>query len=326
MSPGGAFRVLIAELATIGLDPAAVCAGAGVDPAVITDPGKPFGRKALARVLARAEGVTGDRHLGLHLAASAHGRGVLAYVFRAQRTIGQGLEELARFAATAWQRPDAIRVARGSRGVTVTFNAADDLPRHALEFLVARTAIALRRNRATAREVWFRHAAAEPQGEYERVLGAPVRFGRASTALLLDPALLDRPLPTANAEAAAALTAGLARATLPARPASTAARVASALEAALARDARIDREGIARRLGMSGKTLARRLAAEQCGFRELVESARRTLAHRLVVEDGMPLGEVASRVGFADQAAFGKAFRRWFGASATTVRQRRRSG
>ena len=56
------------------------------------------------------------------------------------------------------------------------------------------------------------------------------------------------------------------------------------------------------------------------------DQAHEALAHRLVVEDGMPLGEVASRVGFADQAAFGKAFRRWFGASATTVRQRRRSG
>ena len=325
MSPGDPFRVLIAELGSVGLDPAVVCEEAGVDATVLTDSTRPLGRRALARVLARAEFVTGDPHLGMHLAAGAHGRGVLAYVFRSQRTVGQGLEEFARLAATAWGRPHAVRIERGDRGVSIAFEAAEALPRHASEFLVTRVAIALRRYRAAAREIWFRSGAVEPRTEYERVLGSPVRFRRPNTALLLDADTLDLPLPTANADAAAALAAALTHPPVP-RPSSTGARLALAIESALARGEHPDREAMARALGMSGKTLARRLAAEQCGFRDLVETTRRGIAQRLVARDGMPLVEVASRVGFADQAAFGKAFRRWFGASATEIRARRRRG
>jgi AraC-like DNA-binding protein len=133
---------------------------------------------------------------------------------------------------------------------------------------------------------------------------------------------LARPLRAANPEAARALAAALER--LPARRASSAsARLAVAVEDALARGAHADRETLARSLGMSGKTLARRLAAEQRLFRDVVDEVRRTLAQRLVAEESLHLGEVAGRVGFADLAAFGKAFRRWFGESPSAFRGRR---
>jgi transcriptional regulator GlxA family with amidase domain len=61
---------------------------------------------------------------------------------------------------------------------------------------------------------------------------------------------------------------------------------------------------------MSGRTLARRLAGEQRTFRDVVDGARRALAQRLVVDGTLDLGAVATRVGFSDLAAFGKAFRR----------------
>jgi AraC-like DNA-binding protein len=63
--------------------------------------------------------------------------------------------------------------------------------------------------------------------------------------------------------------------------------------------------------------------AEERLFREVVEGVRRTLAEGLV-RDGRDLTEVAQRVGYADPAAFGKAFRRWFGESPSVFRARRR--
>lgn len=68
------------------------------------------------------------------------------------------------------------------------------------------------------------------------------------------------------------------------------------------------------------------LAGEQRSFRDVVETVRRALAQHLVVEEGIDLAEVAARVGFGDQAAFGKAFRRWFGDSPSGARARRRVG
>ncbi len=321
MSLGGAFRVVVAELAAVGLDPAAVCRDAGLDPTLLDDPTRRFGTRDLARVLDRAEALTADPQLGLHMAENAQGRGLLAYVFRAQRTVGRGLDEMARLAATVWGADDAVRIERRGDDVVLSFHPDDALPRHALEFLVARIAFGLRRHGAPPHEIWLRHAAAAPVREYARILGARVRFRRPSTALLLDAALLDTPIPTANPEAAAALIAGLGRRTVPPpQPASTTARLARVVEATLASGERVSREAAARRLGMSGRTLARRLADERSSFRDVVESARRELAHRLVTRERLALGEVASRVGFADQAAFGKAFRRWFGRSATALR------
>jgi AraC-like DNA-binding protein len=133
---------------------------------------------------------------------------------------------------------------------------------------------------------------------------------------------LARPLRTASPEAATALAGALARVP-PGDGPSPSARLGAAVEGALARGAPVNRETLARSLGMSGKTLARRLAGEQRTFRDVVDGARQVLAQRLVVKETLELGAVASRVGFSDLAAFGKAFRRWFGEAPSVYRARR---
>src|SRR5262245_25417042 len=317
MSLGGAFRVLVSELASVGLDPAAMCADARV-PA----DGAPLGLDELCRVLERAEEAAGDVLLGLHMAEHARGRGLLSYLVRAQRTVRDGLRAFARSAGQAWGTAGAVHVDERGAETFVGFDVGAGVPRHAVEYLVARTAISLARSGARAREAVFRHAPAGPADEYQRVLGCPVRFRQQATGISLRSADLGRPLRDANPEAAVALSAALERPPVRDAP-PVSARLAAAIEDALARGARIDREVLARSLGMSGKTLARRLAAEGHRFTEVVEGVRRGLAGRLVEERSLALGEVATRAGFADAAAFGKAFRRWFGASPSAVRSRR---
>jgi AraC-like DNA-binding protein len=325
MSLDGALRVIVSELASVGLDPARVCAEAQIDPRQPHDGGVALGLDGLTRVLERAEAISGDALLGLHMAERAHGRGVLAYLARTQGTVGEALAAFAEFGGRSWGREGAVQVARHGPRAFVAFRLGEALPRHALEYVVARTAIALCRSGAGASEVWFRHAPAAVASDYVRVLRSPVRFRQAETGVALRADLLDRPLRTANPEAAGALVAALGHA--PARAASTtSARVVAAVERALARGDRIDREALARSLGMSGKTLARRLAVEERQFHDVVDQVRRTVARRLVVEEPLALGEVAARVGFADLASFGKAFRRWFGGAPSTFRARRRIG
>ena len=324
MSLGGAFRVLLSELTSVGLDPAAVCAAARVDPRAPEDDAVPLGLNELTQVLEHAEAMAGDALLGLHMAERTPGRGVLSYLARAQRTVGDALQAFERFAGDTWGSGAAVRVERRDTRVFVGFRLGPALPRHAVEYVVTRTAISLRRSGAGAREVWFGHAPGGAAREYERVLRCPVRFRQPETGLSLLRVDLARPLRTANSEAAEALAAALARPRV--RHASSAStRLAAAVEDALAGGRRADREALARSLGMSGKTLARRLATEQRLFRDVVEEVRRTLAQRLVVDDSLDLGEVAARVGFADRAAFGKAFRRWFGECPSAFRAHRTS-
>jgi AraC-like DNA-binding protein len=77
---------------------------------------------------------------------------------------------------------------------------------------------------------------------------------------------------------------------------------------------------IARQLGMSGRTLQRRLSDRGRSFQGLVDSSRRKLAEKLLRETDFPLAEIAFLTGFAEQSAFNRAFKRWGGQTPRSYR------
>lgn len=68
---------------------------------------------------------------------------------------------------------------------------------------------------------------------------------------------------------------------------------------------------IARDLGLSTRTLSRRLTSEGKTYRDLLEHLRFDLAKRYLDDPQLPLAEIAFLLGFSDQSSFGTAFRRW---------------
>ena len=77
---------------------------------------------------------------------------------------------------------------------------------------------------------------------------------------------------------------------------------------------------IARQLGMSGRTLQRRLADQGLSYQTLVDEARRQLAERLLRQTAYSLAEVAYLTGFSEQSAFTRAFKRWAGQTPRSYR------
>ncbi|KEF32886.1 Transcriptional regulator, AraC family [Marinobacter nitratireducens] len=69
---------------------------------------------------------------------------------------------------------------------------------------------------------------------------------------------------------------------------------------------------IADKLGLSPWTLQRSLSREGTTFRELMDDTRKLLARDYIRETGSSLTEIAWLLGFANPAAFHKAYRRWF--------------
>lgn len=63
------------------------------------------------------------------------------------------------------------------------------------------------------------------------------------------------------------------------------------------------------------RSLQRHLGDEGHSFRALLEQTRKTLAMSYVRRRKEPLVQVAFRLGFSDQSAFSKAFKRWTGLS-----------
>ena len=79
---------------------------------------------------------------------------------------------------------------------------------------------------------------------------------------------------------------------------------------------------IASRLGVSARTLARRLAAEGLTFATVLERLRADLAQRHLQEDDLPISQIAWQLGYRETSAFTHAYKRWTG---VTPRQARAS-
>ncbi len=72
-------------------------------------------------------------------------------------------------------------------------------------------------------------------------------------------------------------------------------------------------EVIAEELNLTPRTLQRRLYLTNNSFKGLVELVRRERSVVLIRDDTLDLPDIAAELGFNDQSAFQKAFKRWFG-------------
>ena len=79
---------------------------------------------------------------------------------------------------------------------------------------------------------------------------------------------------------------------------------------------------IARRLGVSQRTLTRGLAAEGLTFSGVLESLRIDLARRYLAEKELSISQISWLLGYQEVSAFTHAFKRWNG---ETPRQARSS-
>ena len=78
---------------------------------------------------------------------------------------------------------------------------------------------------------------------------------------------------------------------------------------------------VAGRLGMSTRTLQRRLSADGLAYQDLVLGARKTLSEQLLQRTDYALAEIAFLTGFSDQSAFTRAFKRWHGTTPANYRR-----
>ena len=80
-------------------------------------------------------------------------------------------------------------------------------------------------------------------------------------------------------------------------------------------------EKVAETLNMSVRSLQRRLKEVGSTFRTLLEAVRKDLASTYVRDPDIELVEVAFLLGFSDQSAFSRAFKRWTGKSPSEARK-----
>ena len=74
-------------------------------------------------------------------------------------------------------------------------------------------------------------------------------------------------------------------------------------------------------IGMSPRTLNRRLAESGLNFRKLIRKSQEQVSKDLLKHSPMSVAEIAFQTGFSEQSAFNRAFKRWTGTSPMEFRK-----
>ena len=165
--------------------------------------------------------------------------------------------------------------------------------------------------------VWvgFRHNRTEDLDGFERFFGCPVNFGRPKTSIVLKRDLLGLPSKPVD-ERLLSILKGHCQEALGRRGEAVSLEdelaylVASHLHAGAPAS-----HLVARELGLSERTMARRLAGQGTSFGRIVDRVRRHLAMRYLEEPNARASQVAYLLGYSEPSAFNHAFRRWTGVS-----------
>ena len=157
------------------------------------------------------------------------------------------------------------------------------------------------------------HPATSRTPALERFFGTQITHGAGEVSVEVRNELLDRPLPGSDPALAAYLRkqveAVVQQIDVPnAVSQECARRIAERLGTGEPSQA-----SIAKQLGMSERTLQRRLQAEGASFNDLLEQARRTIACSYLADRKLAAYEVSFLLGYAEPATFFRAFKRWTG-------------
>ncbi|WP_257449688.1 AraC family transcriptional regulator [Archangium lipolyticum] len=303
-----------------GLPRSGLLKASGLERVRLTEPEARVPLLSVYTLLEEAAVRLGDGCFGLHVGAAlrADDLDALGFLMVSSRTFGEALEHALRY-QRLWSEGERFALERGAARVTVTYHPyGSERPAHRLMAQLVFADLLVNGGRLVGGLPGARLRLRGPRpGEapaYMRVLGVPVSFRAPQDALVFPVALLARPLPGGDA----GLSGVLARATdrmLAGLPASSrAADRVRALLPELLPESGAELAHLAAHLGMSPRTLQRRLRDEGTSLEAEREAFRRQQA-RVLLEAGTPIAEVAWRLGYSAPSAFHHAFRRWTGQS-----------
>lgn len=311
-------NLLAARLAEQGLLLPALLRLAGL-PAGFFDQERILATTSELFALYRAIGeMSPDPGIGLKLGVEErieryHPTAVVAVCSRSYR---DALQRMARYKQLTC--PEQIRLTKAGEETTVefVFTAAEEIEPELLVDVALSWILSVGR-RGTGGQIvplrleLARHA--QNRELLEQHFGCRVRYKAGRNALVFRDRDLDRPFVTHNEELLAALgpqldneleaqTKGL----------DLGEQVRHCLKRSLA-GRRPTIQDVAQELGMSSRTLQRRLGEASLTFQKLVEDTRRQLAHHYLRQSTVELSGVAFLLGYEDSNSFFRAFHGWEG-------------
>jgi len=320
-------RLTAERLKQQGHDAAAALRRVGLQAARVQDPEGRIPFHKHAEFLELAARLTEDRCFGAHLGASVNPKqiGTVGYVALSSSRLRTAIERVCRYARVLTEGVEPRLEAAGPQAAFVSSVVDPKAVRttQVIELGASASVAVFRaltsRNLSPAR-IEFRHRAPKDAREHERIYGCPVHFGKRRNAVVLSKDQMELPIKTADPtllrilENHCSLILGKAP-----KQKDLLFQVRELVLNRLS-DGEPAMDTVASELGMSMRTLARRLDEKGTSYRDILDDVRRQLALEYTSDRRLRLGEIAFLLGYNNQTSFNHAFRRWTGATPSEVR------
>lgn len=320
-------RLAAERVAQAGIDVTPLFKKSGLPEKLLSDPDARVTVRSQIEFLELAAEALNDNLLGFHLARDSDLReiGPIFHVMASSETLGDALDRAARYSSIV---NEGVQVRRGPNAFTVEFEYIGIrrlLDRHQIEFWMT---AALRLCRLfTGRElvpiyVGLLHQRQGELSEMERYFGCALDFGatkdqisfeaqEARLSLVFADRYLNKFLIDYYEDAIADRQT---------KHQSLRTRVENAITPRLPHGT-MNINNVASDLGMSARTLSRRLAEEGLTFTTIMEEIRSDLANRYLQNSSLSISQIAWLLGYSEVSSFAHAFQRWTGSSPTSVRK-----
>jgi len=327
MAQGSLSRLAIARLESAGVPVVPLLRRVGLTPEVIADPEERLSVRSQIALLDEAAIALKDDSLGFTLARDFDPRdiGLLYYVMASSQTLGDALKRVARYSRTT---NEALVVGYREGNRLIVSLSYSGVPRHSdrhqIEFCmfgVLRICRLLTGQNVIPQHFSISHHRSGDNSDMARFVGRKVEFDAEADEFALNVNARELPLIHADTrlndlllkycEAALAERSG--------DRGQLRTRVENAISPLLPHG-RVLVEDVARSLGMSERTLARRLSDEGLNFTEILQQLRRDLAVRYLDDRKLHVSKIAWMLGFTEVSAFTHACRRWTGKTPRQIR------
>lgn len=251
--------------------------------------------------------------------------GLVEFAMRTQPTIGEGLRKLEQLGPLLHDGLEVRLTVEGSRCAVQLSFEREPLHCAGVEFAAAALVRHIRFASGDAAhapaEVYFAHHAPLDVSQYRKLFHCPVQFGANGDGIVLHAADLERPSVWADELGARALASSAQQALEALRTPDGVERQVEAAVERLLEDGSCDAAGVARELGMTLRTLQRKLASSRVSVSEIIDRRRACMADNYLRNPRLTFDEIAHRLGFGSTPGFHRAMRRW---THQTAAQRRR--
>jgi len=329
-TPGAITRLACASVRANGIDLAPLLAGAGLIERQIDDRSAPIAVKYQIRLLNLAAAALRDDLLGFHIGRDSDLReiGLLYYVMASSNLLGESLQRVERYSSLNNEGIHlTIRNDDESTVVTLSYVGVErHSDRHQIEcWLTALLRICRRltNRQLIPRHVRVDHFRADESPELRSFFGCPLAFGSTVDEIVFAEDVRNLPVVSGDPYLNEILVK-VCEDTLSRRGAlrnSLRADLEKAI-APLLPHGEAHAGEVARQLGMSRRTLARRLASQDLTFAEILADLRIDLAKRHLRDGNLPISEIAWLLGYREASAFAHAFKRATGKAPREFRVR----